>query len=119
MTDKIVEEFIRMMTDGYGQWKLQQFRRSWPAISKEERRKRLHFVVLLSAELVEIRKRTNFATKIAEMVIESVIEGEYAAVPETVVLLIGSDAGDNAEYYWRFAEICNDAHAALTAQAKA
>jgi hypothetical protein len=47
---------------------------------KEEKKRRLDFIMRLSVELVKIREHTNFATGICEMAIEDVIEGDWKGV---------------------------------------
>jgi hypothetical protein len=56
--------------------------RSWVLQPREERRRRLAAVVRLSAELELLRQTESFATRLAEMAIESVIEGDWKMVEE-------------------------------------
>lgn len=55
---------------------------SWMNQSREERRRRLSAVMRLSVELARIRESTLFATRLAEMAIEAVIEGDWKMVEE-------------------------------------
>jgi hypothetical protein len=57
---------------------------SWPLQPREEQRRRLTAVVRLSAELERVREKENFATRLAEMAIEAVIEGDWKMVEEWV-----------------------------------
>jgi hypothetical protein len=56
--------------------------RSWSLQSLEEKKRRISAVVRLSAELEHIREKEIFATRLAEMAIESVIEGDWKMVEE-------------------------------------
>jgi hypothetical protein len=56
--------------------------RSWALQPREEQRRRLAAVVRLSVELSRVRETTSFATQLAEMAIESVIEGDWKMVEE-------------------------------------
>jgi hypothetical protein len=56
--------------------------RSWSLQPREEQKRRLAAVIRLSAELARIREKENFATRLAEMAIESVIEGDWKMVEE-------------------------------------
>jgi hypothetical protein len=56
--------------------------RSWSLQPREEQRRRLTAVVRLSADLERIRQTESFATRLAEMAIESVIEGDWKMVEE-------------------------------------
>lgn len=53
---------------------------SWSLQSQEEKKRRLGAVIRLSIELEKIREKENFATRLAEMAIESVIEGDWKMV---------------------------------------
>ena len=55
---------------------------SWALQSREERKRRLHAVVRLSVELVHILETAEFSTRLAELAIESVIEGDWKMVEE-------------------------------------
>lgn len=57
---------------------------SWPLQPREEQRRRLDAVVRLSAELSRLRDTTQFSTRLAEMAIEAVIEGNWEMVEEWV-----------------------------------
>jgi hypothetical protein len=47
---------------------------------KEEKKRRLEYIINLSYELLRIRKHTNFATGLCEIAIENVIEGDWKGV---------------------------------------
>ncbi len=55
---------------------------AWCLQSREEQRRRLRAVIQLSIELDRIHVTTNFATRLAELAIESVIEGDWKMVEE-------------------------------------
>jgi hypothetical protein len=55
---------------------------SWFNQQRDERKRRLHFVMELSIELAKIKEHHNFATGLAELGIESVIEGDWKMVQE-------------------------------------
>jgi len=55
---------------------------AWCLQSREEQRRRLRAVIQLSVELVRIHETTTFATRLAELAIESVIEGDWKMVEE-------------------------------------
>lgn len=55
---------------------------AWCLQPREEQRRRLRAVIQLSIELGRIRETTNFATRLAELAIESVIEGDWKMVAE-------------------------------------
>ena len=55
---------------------------SWCLQPREEQRRRLRAVLQLSIELGRVRETTNFATRLAELAIESVIEGDWKMVEE-------------------------------------
>jgi type II secretory pathway component PulL len=55
---------------------------SWFRQERAERKRRLNFVMELSIELAKIKETTNFSTGLAELGIESVIEGDWTMVKE-------------------------------------
>jgi hypothetical protein len=55
---------------------------SWSLQPREEQKRRLSAIVRLSAELERIREKEIFATGLAEMAIEAVIEGDWKMVEE-------------------------------------
>ena len=55
---------------------------SWAIQPREERKRRLHAVMRLSVELARIHETTEFSTGLAELAIESVIEGDWKMVEE-------------------------------------
>jgi hypothetical protein len=56
--------------------------RSWSLQPREEQRRRLDAVMRLSVELARVRESTVFSTRLAEMAIEAVIEGDWKMVSE-------------------------------------
>lgn len=55
---------------------------SWFNQQRDERKRRLHFVMELSIELAKIKEKMTFSTGLAELGIESVIEGDWKMVKE-------------------------------------
>lgn len=55
---------------------------SWVLQSREECKRRRQAVIALSIELGRIQEKTGFATRLAELAIESVIEGNWEMVEE-------------------------------------
>jgi hypothetical protein len=55
---------------------------AWCLQPREEQRRRLRTVMQLSVELLRIRETTEFSTRLAELAIESVIEGDWKMVEE-------------------------------------
>jgi hypothetical protein len=68
---------------------------SWSLQQREERRRRLDAVMRLSVELARVRETTGFSTRLAEMAIESVIEGDWKMVEEWADHLAFSDEGED------------------------
>lgn len=67
---------------------------SWALQSREERKRRLRAVIQLSVELNRIRETTNFATRLAELAIEAVIEGDWKMVAECTEHLTFNDESE-------------------------
>jgi hypothetical protein len=83
---------------------------SWFNQQREERKRRLHFVMELSIELAKIKEQMTFATGLAELGIESVIEGDWNMVKEWADHFTFNDERDeirlsSAEVYARFSEL--------------
>lgn len=57
--------------------KAEKLAASWSLQTREEQKRRLSAVIRLSAELERIREKEMFATGLAEMAIEAVIEGDW------------------------------------------
>lgn len=55
---------------------------SWTLQPPEERKRRLGAVIRLSVELARVRETTEFSTRMAELAIEAVIEGDWKMVEE-------------------------------------
>lgn len=55
---------------------------SWALQPAVERKRRRSLVIQLAQELGRVQEQTNFATRLAEMAIEAVIEGDWAMVKE-------------------------------------
>lgn len=80
--------------------------RSWALSPREEQRRRLTAVVQLSAELAHIRETFSFATRLAELAIEAVIEGDWKMVEEWAEHFSFEDSGSkNAITYATFREL--------------
>ena len=99
---------------------------SWFNQQRDERKRRLHFVMELSIELAKIKEQMTFATGLAELGIESVIEGDWNMVKEWADHFTFNDERDeirlsSAEVYARFSELLQQCWETRpgTAQAKA
>ena len=60
----------------------EKYAASWANQDQAERRRRLGAVMQLSIELAAIRQTTLFSTRLCELAIESVIEGDWKMVSE-------------------------------------
>jgi hypothetical protein len=60
----------------------EQLAASWALQPPEEKRRRRQSVIQLSIELGRIQETTMFSTRLAELAIESVIEGDWKMVEE-------------------------------------
>jgi type II secretory pathway component PulL len=83
---------------------------SWFRQDRPERKRRLNFVMELSIELAKIKEQTFFATGLAELGIESVIEGDWNMVKEWADHFTFNDERDeirlsSAAIYARFSEL--------------
>lgn len=88
---------------------------SWAQQDREERRRRLNFVTELSVELAKIKTHHNFATGLAEMGIESIIEGDWKMVQEWAEHFTFQDEsegtrGTYAGVYARYSELLQQAY---------
>lgn len=72
---------------------------SWALQPPVEKKRRLAAVVRLSAELEKIREKENFATGLAEMAIEAVIEGDWKMVEEWAKHFSFEDERDEIRIY--------------------
>lgn len=68
---------------------------SWALQPREERRRRLDAVMRLSVELTRVRETTEFSTRLAELAIESVIEGDWKMVEEWAEHFTFADEGED------------------------
>ena len=99
---------------------------SWGQQPREERKRRMHFVLRMAEELANIRKVTNFSTGWCEMAIEDVINGDLESLRFMGVEglsekgfeeNVGGEQGRRyAELFAKFREICEEAY--LSAQPK-
>jgi hypothetical protein len=55
---------------------------AWTNQTREERKRRLSAVTRLSVELTHVIEKTNFSTRLAELAIEAVIEGDWRSVED-------------------------------------
>lgn len=98
-----------MLEAAVGRWRM-----SWSEQPRDERKRRMRFVLLMAAELAEIRKHTNFSTGFCEMCIEAVIMGDVDdLVGSMEMFAFEREHPDTAARYVpvfaRFKDICNDA----------
>lgn len=87
---------------------------SWFRQDRSERKRRLHFVIELSVELTKIKEQTEFSTRLAELGIESIIEGDWTIVKEWADHFSFEDERDEirlscADVYARFQELLQQA----------
>jgi hypothetical protein len=88
---------------------------SWFNQAREERKRRLNFVTELCIELAKIKEHHNFATGLAELGIESIIEGDWKMVQEWAehFTFAEESEGTRATYasvYARYAELLQQAY---------
>ena len=74
-TGMSLEEFSALMT-------AEKLAASWCLQPQDERKRRRRAVILLAQEMGRIEEQTQFATRICELAIESVIEGDWTMVEE-------------------------------------
>jgi hypothetical protein len=96
--------------------RLQAFMNSLGEQSRDERHRRLKYLVLLGAELAKIRETETFATGLAEMAIEDLIKGDWAGVRSLADGFRFTDEHPSissryAPLYARFAELLDEAFA--------
>lgn len=72
-TGLTMQEFMRLNT-------AEKVAESWFNQKRKERKRRLDFVMELSVELAKIKEQMTFATRLAELAIESIIEGDWNMV---------------------------------------
>lgn len=88
---------------------------SWFNQQRDERKRRLHFISQLCVELEKIKEQQMFATGLAELGIESIIEGDWKMVKEWADHFSFEDERDEirigcAEVYARFRELLLQAY---------
>lgn len=108
-TGLTMEQFIQLHT-------AEEIAASWALQDKKERKRRLHLVMELCAELAKIKERVNFATGLAECGIEAVIKGDWSSVKDWANDLRFLDENEplQKEYgavYARFCELLQQAYA--------
>jgi hypothetical protein len=94
---------------------IEVWQRSFSNQNRKEKKRRLHTIVKLSAELERIREKTLNATGLAESVIEDVIEGDWKMLKEWAEMFTFKDEGEEhrtfmAPIYARFVETCREVH---------
>lgn len=77
-----VADLKDLMRSSAARWNAEALERSWTFQTRAEQSRRLDAVIKLSVELAKVRETTNFATRLAELAIESVIEGDWQQVEE-------------------------------------
>lgn len=88
---------------------------SWFRQERDERKRRLNFVMELSVELAKIKETTLFSTGLAELGIESLIEGDWKMVQEwaehfTFQEETHESIKSHASVYARFSELLQQAY---------
>jgi hypothetical protein len=70
-----MEDFMRLSG-------AEKYAASWANQDQAERKRRLSAVMQLSVELARVRETTQFSTRLCELAIESIIEGDWKMVSE-------------------------------------
>jgi hypothetical protein len=87
---------------------------AWFQQDRDERKRRLNFVTELAIELDKIKATTTFSTGLAELGIESIIDGDWKMVQEWAEhFSFSEDDGTRERYasvYARFAELLMHAY---------
>lgn len=78
---------------------------SWCLQQPGEQKRRRHAVIQLSIELGRIRETTDFATRLAELAIESVIEGDWKMVEEWAEHFTFDDEKDKSDVRETYAPV--------------
>jgi hypothetical protein len=106
-TGLTLQEFMQLGT-------AERVNTAWFTQERSERKRRLNFVTELSIELAKIKETTIFATGLAEMGIESIIEGDWKMVQEWAEhFSFADDDGARERYasvFARFAELLMQAY---------
>lgn len=97
---------------------------AWFNQDRDERKRRLNFVTELSIELAKIKETHNFATGLAELGIESIIEGNWKMVQEWAEHFTFSDENEGtratyASVYARYSELLQQAYETRPGQMEA
>jgi len=102
-----------MLTDLLQAHTAERIYESWFRQERNERKRRLHFVMELSIELAKIKETVNFSTGLAELGIESIIEGDWTMVKEWADHFTFKDEHESirshASVYARFSELLQQA----------
>lgn len=103
---------------------VERWKTSWSEQSREEKRRRMHFVLAMAAELNEIRKTNRHATAWCEMAIEDVIIGDWKSMPMHISMFEFKDDDPTyreryAPIFARFRQICEEAMVVASTKDKA
>lgn len=103
-----------MLTDLLQSYTAERLYESWFRQERNERKRRLNFVTELVIELAKIKETTTFATGLAELGIESVIEGDWKMVQEWAEHFTFQEEHEqirsHASVYARFSELLQQAY---------
>lgn len=104
-----------MLTDLLQSYTAERLYESWFRQERNERKRRLNFVTELIIELTKIKETTTFATGLAELGIESIIEGDWKMVQEWAEHFTFAEEHEGtrstyASVYARFAELLQQAY---------
>jgi len=83
MSKEFADKMLELARIGRAERLLQ----SYVLVSREEQKARLQTVIALSVELTKVLQETIFATGLAEMAIERVIEGDWRGAEEYLTVL--------------------------------
>lgn len=107
-TGLTLEEFMQLHT-------AEKVQESWFRQERDERKRRLGFVMELSVELVKIKEQIMFCTALAESAIEAIIEGDWRMVKDWADHLSFEDErieihASSAHVYAKFRELLMQAY---------
>lgn len=114
---------LDMLQDLYIQGKIDLWQRAFINQDRKEKKRRLAFIIRLSAELEQIREKTVFATGLAEAAIESVIEGNWKMLSEWAKHFSFKDEAEDLRevyepIYAKFVSICREAEESRRSEAR-
>lgn len=113
------EEWTESMVQMIRSSSIKRLENSWSVIDKKERKRRLAYVIKLSAELHRIKEISPQGTRLAEGIIEDIIVGDLYCVLDTAEGFVDGHYGADAELWATFVSLVKDAHLVLTTKVEA